>query len=367
MNKEYKELLTDLERRIESLRGAFDLYSKENRIKELENISSKSDFWQDTISAQKTMQELNELKTLLNQWNTLHKKLLDLKTILELSEEEHIDKSLEKEFQEGLKALQKETLTLETESLLSEKNDKLNAIVSIHAGAGGTEACDWAEMLLRMYTRWAEKKGFSIELVDYLAGEEAGIKSVTFIVRGLYAYGLLKSEIGVHRLVRISPFDANKRRHTSFASCDVIPEIEEDIEIKINEDDLRIDTFRASGHGGQHLQKTDSAVRITHIPTGIVVQCQSERSQFKNKSIALKILKAKLYELEQEKLRSQLEKHYSEKGTIAWGNQIRSYIFMPYQLVKDHRTGVEVGDVQSVMDGDIDIFIRAFLEKKLKK
>ncbi len=222
-------------------------------------------------------------------------------------------------------------------------------------------------MLFRMYTRWAEKKKFSIELVDYLAGEEAGIKNVTFIVRGLYAYGLLKSEIGVHRLVRISPFDANKRRHTSFASCDVIPEIEEEIEIKINESDLRIDTFRASGHGGQHLQKTDSAVRITHIPTGIVVQCQSERSQFKNKSIALKILKAKLYELEQEKLRSQLEKHYSEKGTIAWGNQIRSYIFMPYQLVKDHRTGIEVGDVQSVMDGDIDIFIYGFLEKKIKK
>jgi len=313
------------------------------------------------------MQEIDELKTITNQWNSLYKKFTDLQTILELAEEGHLDPSLEKEFYDGLKNLQKETLNLETEALLSEKNDKLNAIVSIHAGAGGTEACDWAQMLFRMYTRWAEKKNFSVELVDYLAGEEAGIKSVTFIVRGLYAYGFLKSEIGVHRLVRISPFDANKRRHTSFASCDVIPEVEEDIEIKINESDLRIDTFRASGHGGQHLQKTDSAVRITHIPTGIVVQCQSERSQFKNKSTALKILKAKLYELEQEKLRSQLEKHYSEKGTIAWGNQIRSYVFMPYQLVKDHRTGTETGDVQSVMDGEIDLFIYAFLEKKLKK
>jgi len=313
------------------------------------------------------MQEIDELKTITNQWNSLHKKFTDLQAILELSEEGHIDKTLEKEFYEGLRTLQKEILKLETESLLSEKNDKLNAIVSIHAGAGGTEACDWAQMLFRMYARWAERKNFSVEIVDYLAGEEAGIKSVTFIVRGLYAYGLLKSEIGVHRLVRISPFDANKRRHTSFASCDVLPEIEEDIEIKINDSDLRIDTFRASGHGGQHLQKTDSAVRITHIPTGIVVQCQSERSQFKNKSTALKILKARLYELEQEKLRSQLEKHYSEKGTIAWGNQIRSYVFMPYQLVKDHRTGIETSDVQSVMDGEIDLFIYAFLEKKLKK
>jgi len=282
--------------------------------------------------------------------------------MLQLSKEE-VDVSLEKEFIDGLIGLEKEISSIEIGSKLSEPHDKFNAIVAIHAGAGGTEACDWAEMLLRMYTRWAEKKKFSTQIVDILPGEEAGVKSATFFVRGEYAYGLLKSEMGVHRLVRISPFDANKRRHTSFASCDVLPEIEDTIEIKINESDLRIDTFRASGHGGQHLQKTDSAVRITHIPTGIVVQCQNERSQYQNKMTSLKILKAKLYELEQGKLKANLEKHYSRKGTIAWGNQIRSYIFMPYQLVKDHRTGKEVGNVQAVMDGDIDLFIEAYLTK----
>jgi peptide chain release factor 2 len=282
--------------------------------------------------------------------------------MLQLSKEE-VDVSLEKEFIEGLIGLEKEISSIEIEAKLSEPHDKFNAIVSIHAGAGGTEACDWAEMLLRMYSRWAEKKKFSTQIADILPGEGAGVKSATFFVRGEYAYGLLKSEMGVHRLVRISPFDANKRRHTSFASCDVLPEIEDTIEIKISESDLRIDTFRASGHGGQHLQKTDSAVRITHIPTGIVVQCQNERSQYQNKMVSLKILKSKLYELEQRKLKSDLEEHYSRKGTIAWGNQIRSYVFMPYQLVKDHRTDKEVGNVQAVMDGDIDLFIEAYLTK----
>jgi len=250
---------------------------------------------------------------------------------------------------------------------LSGEFDKNGAIVSIHSGAGGTEACDWADMLLRLYLRWAERKNFKIEIVDSLAGDEAGIKSITFIVKGEYAYGYLKSEIGVHRLVRISPFDANKRRHTSFASVDVIPEIEDDIEIKIDESDLRIDTYRAGGHGGQYLQKTDSAVRITHNPTGIVVQSQNERSQFKNKVTAMKLLKAKLYELEQEKKRAKVEKHYDEKGSIAWGSQIRSYVFMPYQMVKDHRTGFETGNVQKIMDGDIDKFIHAYLSQKTKK
>ncbi|MEW6042339.1 MAG: peptide chain release factor 2, partial [Elusimicrobiota bacterium] len=284
----------------------------------------------------------------------------------ELSEEEQNkinQQLLQKEIEEELKKADAGLREFEIELKLSGESDRHNAIVSIHAGAGGTEACDWAQMLLRMYSRWVEGKKFSMEISDILAGEEAGIKSVTFIVKGENAYGFLKSEIGVHRLVRISPFDANKRRHTSFASVDVIPEVEEDIEIKINESDLRIDTYRASGHGGQHLQKTDSAVRITHIPTGIVVSCQAERSQFKNKSIALKILKARLYELEREKQRSKMEKHYSEKGEIAWGNQIRSYVFMPYQLVKDHRTNTEVGNTERVMDGDIDVFIEAYLEK----
>lgn len=250
------------------------------------------------------------------------------------------------------------------ESKLSGEHDKANAIVSLHAGAGGTEACDWTEMLLRMYRRWAENRGYETQILDILPGEEAGIKSVIFMVRGDYSYGYLKSEIGVHRLVRISPFDANKRRHTSFASCDVIPEIEDDIKIDLKESDLRIDTFRAGGHGGQHVNKTDSAVRLTHLPTGIVVACQVERSQHKNKALAMKLLKAKLYELEQEKKRAALEKHYDDKGDIAWGNQIRSYVFMPYQLVKDLRTGTELGDVHAVMDGKIDPFIQDYLRLK---
>jgi len=273
------------------------------------------------------------------------------------------DPELEKEFLEKLNKLEREINLLEIKSKLYEPQDILNAIVSIHSGAGGKEACDWAQMLLRMYTRWAENKDFKVEIYDILSGE-VGIKNVNFIVNGKYAYGLLKGETGVHRLVRISPFDANKRRHTSFASVDVLPEIEDDIQITIKESDLKIDTFRASGHGGQHLQKTDSAVRITHLPTGIVAQCQNERSQYKNKLTCLKILKSKLYQLEQQKKLKELEKLYSQKGDIAWGNQIRSYIFMPYQLVKDHRTKKEIGDIKKVLDGEIDIFIEAYLNIK---
>ena len=309
------------------------------------------------------MQELSDIKTIVQQWNKLNKELSELGTTLQLVEEEP-DASLEKEFIDGIIKLKSEIDSLELESTLSQSLDKSNAIVSIHAGAGGTEACDWAGMLMRMYMRWAEKKRFEVQVVDMLPGEEAGIKSVTFMVKGQYAYGLLRGELGVHRLVRISPFDSNKRRHTSFASCDVLPEIIDDSEIKSEDSELRIDTYRASGHGGQHLQKTDSAVRITHLPTGIVTQCQNERSQFKNKATAMKVLKAKLYELKQEKLRSEIERHYSEKGDIAWGNQIRSYVFMPYQLVKNHRTNREVPNIQSVMDGGIDPFIEAFLKYK---
>jgi len=277
------------------------------------------------------------------------------------------DESMHPDIEKTLEKIEGEISEMDLQLKLSGEFDKNGAIVSIHSGAGGTEACDWADMLLRLYLRWAERKNFKTEIVDSLAGDEAGIKSITFIVKGEYAYGYLKSEIGVHRLVRISPFDANKRRHTSFASVDVIPEIDDTIEIKIDESDLRIDTYRAGGHGGQYLQKTDSAVRITHNPSGIVVQSQNERSQFKNKGTAMKLLKAKLYELEQEKKRAQVEKHYDEKGSIAWGSQIRSYVFMPYQLVKDHRTGFETGNVKIVMDGDIDKFIQAYLSQKTKK
>lgn len=276
------------------------------------------------------------------------------------------EKSVSQEIAQKIEILENDIRKLDFRVKFIHPEDKNNAIVTLHAGAGGTEACDWCEMLLRMYRRWAEKKGYKTMITDILPGEEAGIKSVTFLVQGDYAYGYLKSEIGVHRLVRISPFDANKRRHTSFASCDVIPEIEEEIKTEVKNEDLRIDTFRASGHGGQHLQKTDSAVRITHLPTGIVIQCQNERSQYKNKMTALKVLKARLYELEQEKKRLALEKHYDEKGEIAWGNQIRSYIFMPYQMVKDHRTGFETGNINAITDGELDQFIQAFLDWQIK-
>ncbi len=249
----------------------------------------------------------------------------------------------------------------EAQRMLSGEHDRFNAIVSIHPGAGGTEAQDWASILLRMYLRWAERKGYATETVDYLPGEEAGLKSVTFTVAGEYAYGYLKAEMGVHRLVRISPFDANKRRHTSFASVFVYPEFEDDIEVEVNEADLRVDTFRASGAGGQHVNKTDSAIRITHMPTGIVVQCQNERSQHKNRAVAMKLLRAKLYELKLKEQEEKMEEYHKEKRDIAWGSQIRSYVLQPYRLVKDHRTGVEAGNVDAVLDGNIDNFMEAYL------
>ena len=292
------------------------------------------------------------------------REIADLKELEKLSTN---DEKLIKEIEDLSKKLHQEFQKFSLEIKLSQPHDQNPAIVSIHAGAGGTESCDWAQMLLRMYVRWAENKNFTVQILDMLPGEEAGIKNVTFLVKGKYASGLLESEIGVHRLVRISPFDANKRRHTSFASVDVLPEIEDETEIKINDSDIRIDTYRASGHGGQHVNKTSSAVRITHLPTGIVVQCQNERSQFKNKLMALKILRSRLYEIEQEKKRSAKEKRYTEKGDIAWGNQIRSYVFMPYQLVKDHRTGTETSQIEAVMDGEIDLFIESYLNWRLGK
>lgn len=317
-------------------------------------------FWDNQQEAQKLMQRLNDIKRDVNVWESLNKDLEECKLFWEMGLE---DKSFLEDAKEALELLEKELKIRLFRAKLSSEFDKNNAIVTLHAGAGGTESCDWVEMLLRMYKRWAEGKGYSVEIIDILPGEEAGIKSVTFNVGGEYAYGYLQSEIGVHRLVRISPFDANKRRHTTFASCDVIPEITDEITIQINETDLRIDTYRSGGHGGQHVNKTESAIRITHIPSGIVVQCQTDRSQIKNRARAMQLLKAKLFEREQEKRRKQAEKHYDEKGDIAWGNQIRSYVFCPYTLVKDHRTGIEVGNVEAVMDGAIDVFMEAYLEK----
>ncbi len=270
------------------------------------------------------------------------------------------------EIQEEITGLRTQIDELEMRHLLSEELDKNNAIVSIHPGAGGTESQDWAQMLLRMYLRWAEKHNLKTQVVDLLPGEEAGIKSATFTVSGPYSYGFLKAEAGVHRLVRISPYDANKRRHTSFAAVIVYPEIEDDITIEIKADDLKIDTFRASGAGGQHVNKTSSAVRITHIPTGIVISCQNERSQYKNKEIALKILKSRLYDLSLKRQKNKMENIIGDKKGIAWGSQIRSYVLQPYRLVKDHRTSIEIGNVDSVLDGDIDKFIQAFLEKRIK-
>ncbi len=286
----------------------------------------------------------------------------ELSVLSEMAAAEGDDEAL-KDILKDLESLKDEIAKAELETLLSGPHDRLNAIVTIHAGAGGTEAQDWADMLLRMYLRWAEKQGFSVKLLDLMSGEEAGIKGATFLASGLYAYGNLKSEAGVHRLVRISPFDASGRRHTSFASVFVAPELDESIEIEINEKDLRIDTYRASGAGGQHVNKTSSAVRITHLPTGIVVQCQNERSQHKNKAIAMKILLGRLYELEQRKKDTEKQKIHGNKKEIAWGSQIRSYILQPYQLVKDHRTELETGNVGAVLDGEIGPFIESYLKQ----
>ncbi len=297
-------------------------------------------------------------------WQKLNSEVEDIQGYYELAKEEKEEGILKELFTRAARA-EGEIQSAEFKRMLGGENDINNAIVSIHAGAGGTEAQDWAEMLLRMYLRWTERKGFRTEIIDYLAGEEAGIKSTTFTVTGEYAYGYLKAESGIHRLVRISPFDANKRRHTSFASIFVFPEIGEDIAVEINEEDLRIDTFRSSGAGGQHVNKTESAIRITHLPTGIVVQCQNERSQHKNRGMAMKVLRARLYELKRKEQEEKMEKLYPEKKDIAWGSQIRSYTLQPYRLVKDHRTNFEVGNVEAVLDGDLDPFIEAYLLQKV--
>jgi peptide chain release factor 2 len=287
----------------------------------------------------------------------------DIETLLELAEIEE-DESIEEEIKKELSNLEYELEQIEFRLMLNGQHDRSGAILDIHSGAGGTESQDWADMLLRMYLRWCEKKGFKTQIIDMLDGEDAGIKSATVMVAGEYAYGYLRAEVGVHRLVRISPFDANHRRHTSFASVAVFPDIEDEVDIEINEADLRIDTFRSGGPGGQHVNTTDSAVRITHLPTGIVTQCQNERSQHKNKEVAMKVLRARLYEIEMEKKAEEMAKIHGEKRDIAFGSQIRSYVFHPYRMVKDLRTDVEVGDVDRVMNGDIDIFIEAFLKSR---
>jgi peptide chain release factor 2 len=316
--------------------------------------------WADSLKAQKITKEHKTIENVLSVWNKLEKEIEDCHVFLDLAREEG-EEEVAKELEDSTERIEGEVKELEFKRMLSGENDFNNAIVSIHAGAGGTEAQDWAEMLLRMYLRWAERKAFKMAIIDSLQGDEAGIKSVTCTINGDYAYGYLKAEVGIHRLVRISPFDAGARRHTSFASIFVYPDIEDDVVIEIDEKDLRVDTYRSSGAGGQHVNKTDSAVRITHTPTGIVVQCQNERSQHMNRATAMRILKARLYEKEIEEREKEMEKLHATKKQIAWGSQIRSYILQPYRLVKDHRTGKEVGNVESVLDGDLDGFIEAYL------
>lgn len=320
---------------------------------------SSPDFWNDTEGAKKFGREKTVIEEELNWISDVEKDIEELTILVEMLNEGEEDAKAE--ITKKVKRLERELGSMETRRMLSGKNDRNSAIVQINSGAGGTEAQDWAEMLFRMYSRWVESKNFEIEVVDLLPGDEAGIKNITFLVNGEYAFGLLKAEVGVHRLIRISPFDTGKRRHTSFASVFVSPQIEDDIDIDINENDLRIDTFRASGAGGQHVNKTDSAVRITHLPTNIVVTCSNEKSQHRNKAIALKILKSRLYENRLEEERKKQEELHSQKKDISWGSQIRTYTMQPYRLVKDHRTGVEVGNVDAVMDGDIDRFIETFL------
>jgi len=319
-------------------------------------------FWNDSKGANDKIKTLKLLKAVLDPWSGLDKDLNETKELFSIVDPED-DESM-RHISEELDKLERELNSVEFKALLGRPEDKNNAILSINAGAGGTESCDWVSMLLRMYSKWAVSKKFSIQQIDFLAGEEAGIKNTTIIIKGAYAYGYLKSESGVHRLVRISPFDSNRRRHTSFASVDVIPEVSDDIKIDINPSDLRIDTYRAGGRGGQHVNVTDSAVRITHIPTNVVAQCQNERSQHKNKSMAMKILKARVYEVERAKKRKKLEKQYAEKQRIEWGSQIRSYVMHPYSLVKDHRTNYQTSNVQAVMDGNIDDFMEAYLRLK---
>ena len=343
----------------------FDIITLEKELSELENQTTMQNFWEDTSNSSKVLKRITELKNKISSFKSTKKELDNLIEIKNLLSEEK-DAELEKELEDGIKTLNSDIEKLEISTLLSGPYDINNAILTLHPGAGGTESQDWVEMLYRMYTRWANDNGYKIEELDYLAGEEAGIKSVTFLVSGDYAYGHLKGEQGVHRLVRISPFDAGGRRHTSFASVEVLPEITDDVDIDINPEDLKIDTYRASGAGGQHVNKTESAVRITHIPTGIVVACQTERSQIQNRETAMRMLKSKLLHLKEQEHKETIDELKGVQMDIAWGSQIRSYVFCPYTLVKDHRTGYEVGNVQAVMDGDLNGFIDSYLRNNVK-
>lgn len=355
-----KAVLTKYEEPLSNMADSLDLDNKRDRVEELDKTMEEPGFWDNPDSSTAVVQESRKLKSVIERYEALCSSRDDMFVLMEIAEEEG-DADVLPDIEESLKSFEEEFEALRIETLLSGEYDKDNAILTLHAGAGGTESCDWASMLCRMYQRWAEKKGFQVEMIDFLDGDEAGYKSVTLQINGINAYGYLKAEHGVHRLVRISPFNAAGKRQTSFVSCDVMPDIEDDIDIEIADDDIRIDTYRSSGAGGQHINKTSSAIRITHFPTGIVVQCQNERSQHMNKDKAMQMLKAKLYLLKQQE---QLEKASGIRGEVkdnGWGSQIRSYVMQPYTMVKDHRTNHEVSNVLGVLDGNIDTFINAYL------
>jgi peptide chain release factor 2 len=340
--------------------SVFDVPEKDNSIIELEALSLREDFWNDQMKARDVLKKKTRLTNIVSHWKKLKGAVGDLEELYELANAEDDQEALT-EVVRDLDKLATDVRDEELKMMLGSEQDPMDAIMSIHAGAGGTEAQDWTEMLLRMYLRWAERRGFKTTIIDLLPGDEAGVKSVSLTIEGEYAYGYAKAEIGIHRLVRISPFDAGARRHTSFASVFVYPEVDDEIIVEIDEDDLRIDTYRSTGAGGQHVNKTDSAVRLTHLPTGIVVQCQNERSQHKNKAMAMKYLKSRLYELKLQEQNAKLDELNKSKKDIAWGSQIRSYVLHPYKMIKDHRTNLEVGNATRVLDGDIDDFIEAYL------
>ncbi|MDD5998467.1 MAG: peptide chain release factor 2 [Lachnospiraceae bacterium] len=357
----YKFELAQYETPLQEVRDSFDIPIKQDKVAELEADMEAPDFWNDVEHSNEVMKTVKGLKDILEAYNRVEEEYDEVGTLIEMAEEEE-DASLLPEIEETLNQFKEDFDALRIQTLLSGEFDKDNAIVTLHAGAGGTESCDWTGMLMRMYTRWAEKRGFSTEILDYLEGEEAGVKSVTIQINGENAYGYLKSEKGVHRLVRISPFNAAGKRQTSFSSCDVMPDIEEDVSVDIKDEDLRIDTYRASGAGGQHINKTSSAIRITHLPTGIVVQCQNQRSQHQNKDKAMKMLASKLYVLKQQENQERLDDIRGDISENGFGSQIRSYVMQPYTMVKDHRTGMEVSNVNGVLDGNVEPFMNAYLK-----
>ncbi|MEA2060096.1 MAG: peptide chain release factor 2 [Thermodesulfobacteriota bacterium] len=360
MSLELKHNISLLYQKTQKLQEYLDLVVKRDRLRELESFMARADFWDDPESATDLLKERTTLLGHIERWDTLHSEVEDAELLLEMAHEEE-DRDAERDVENQVSALEKEIRQFSLDIMMDGEDDAKNAIVSINAGAGGTDSQDWVEILFRMYTRWMEKKGYKYQVVDLQPGDEAGIKGVTFTVTGVNCYGFMKVETGVHRLVRISPFNSNGKRHTSFASVFVTPELKDDIKINIDEGDLRVDVYRASGAGGQHVNKTSSAVRITHFPSGIVTQCQQESSQHRNKEIAMKVLKSRLYQLEKEKQNQKMQDLHDNKDDIAWGSQIRSYVLHPYQMVKDHRTDQEAGDINSVLDGDLDLFIEGVL------